>query len=519
MTKEEWLNKHEDALLELISDEREHLLDWLSVEMRDYEDFSKLSLIEALSSAREWKPFDEEKESKEIGEVLELKKLSEEYALFELKDKKSREWEGMHMKHCVSTYNKERKVYSIRKIKTQIPICTIEIKKDKISQIKGKSNRGVHPKHIEILFKAFKHFNLDIESSDLEKIYYLEFEKEETLVLDNIFKKLKRIEYKEKDYIYFNQSLKIINDKSFKDMFTNEIDLMSIFDKNTFLDKVLKGIAISSNKEILDGIWNRKLMPMFYWEELLYSCMMKNNIPLLEFLKNKYIKFNKKELNKTHALLLLYYCDLKYIKDSGMDYIIKELATDAYGQDILRYINGLSFLSKEEKEEKILYILNLYESKCSKIEYPVGHFFYIKDYYGLSFDIISKIRKLFYSEYSYGVLKHNMEDSLKNKDVEYKKFIAEHLLFYILETRVKSNDSALIRRPGQCLSLMKYSDESLAVLLSYYRELFTIRDNKYANELIWEISEYIPLRFKISYFLQRKVSKLLKYLANKTINK
>tara|TARA_Y100000034_G_C6909981_1_gene423998 strand:+ start:11726 stop:12151 length:426 start_codon:yes stop_codon:yes gene_type:complete len=122
-------------------DKIDHVIDFLK-DQYSHKKSINFSYDQALIKANKWT---EElnrrnKDLKDSGEVELIHTFENGYKLVKLIDQTSRDWEGLKMSHCVSSYKDEDILYSLRKDSGK-PFCTMEVDGEgKLVQISGKAN-------------------------------------------------------------------------------------------------------------------------------------------------------------------------------------------------------------------------------------------------------------------------------------------------------------------------------------------------------------------------------------------
>ncbi len=153
----------------------DHILDFL-LKSEKYKNKKSInfSFNEAARKAEEWTTElnRKNKDIEDSGKVEEILDLGDGFKLVRLVDQASKNWEGLKMRSCISSYTEHQGIYSIRD-KYRDPKCTIEIKDNKINQIKGKANSKIKPAYFDYVWKSLDYFNLEILDTDLKNIGYL----------------------------------------------------------------------------------------------------------------------------------------------------------------------------------------------------------------------------------------------------------------------------------------------------------------------------------------------------------
>lgn len=129
----------------------------------------KVSFLRAQSLMEKWFS---KLQNKKINQVesegaVEFIYDDEPYTWVKLKSQASYDREGKLMGHCVASYfsHKDIVIYSLRDENNE-PHCTIEIKNNKILQIKGRGNKPVVPKYHAALRKFINGLNLPLHTGD-----------------------------------------------------------------------------------------------------------------------------------------------------------------------------------------------------------------------------------------------------------------------------------------------------------------------------------------------------------------
>jgi hypothetical protein len=200
----------------------DHVVDFLSKSPK-YKNKKTInfSYEEALFKADEWtKELNKKnKDLKSSGEVENILTFNKGYILVRLIDQESKNWEGLHMGHCVASYKDHEGIYSLRD-KSNLPKCTIEITRGYVNQIKGKSNGKIAPEYIEYVLESIKYFNYKINDRDIENVGYIPLSKD----IEHSFTNLKIITLNNKQYFYTGNQLKL----SVKPIFNNDIFVLII---------------------------------------------------------------------------------------------------------------------------------------------------------------------------------------------------------------------------------------------------------------------------------------------------
>lgn len=166
MSLDQWINstlknhqkKHNPPFFEV-----EHIIDYLKLHPTFR--LQRLSYPQAKVKADNWtKALNKKnKGQKDAGQVDVVISFPNGMKMVRLLDQASKNWEGVHMGHCVAGYKDHKGIYSLRDVH-DYPHCTMEINGRKINQVKGKANRKI---------------NLNLSS------YILEFIKQENLNMDD----------------------------------------------------------------------------------------------------------------------------------------------------------------------------------------------------------------------------------------------------------------------------------------------------------------------------------------------
>ena len=167
--------------LDLSPREMETISHWVDYLNTLNGDISRISIPQLQKKVKEWEEsFAKQKAGNEDGIEL-IHKYSDGFSWVRVFGKDSLNREGKLMNHCVGSYynevkNNKTSIYSLRD-KSNKPHCTIEIRKGKIEQIKGNSNKSIKQQYrkyiIDFLEKRYVKFN-SANSSDLVDIGLLE---------------------------------------------------------------------------------------------------------------------------------------------------------------------------------------------------------------------------------------------------------------------------------------------------------------------------------------------------------
>ena len=150
----------------------EHVVDFLN-DVYPYKKQFNFSFDQAVVKADNWmKRMSKKNKNSKAGKVKFIKDLGNGYKLVRLLDQESKNWESLHMGHCVSSYSKHKGIYSIRDFK-DYPHCTIEKNFTGIAQIKGKSNGIVIEKYREYCVKALEYLNSRVNERDMRNLGFV----------------------------------------------------------------------------------------------------------------------------------------------------------------------------------------------------------------------------------------------------------------------------------------------------------------------------------------------------------
>lgn len=135
---------------------------------------NKMNVEQVLKKAQDWtkKLVDNSKNVVELPKSVELKAdLGDGKRLVRLRGKDAFEYEGREMGHCAGSYddNGKGQHYSIRDHKNR-PHCTMEVRDNRIIQLKGKANSKVASKYIPYVFKALEHLQVAVNETEMRNI-------------------------------------------------------------------------------------------------------------------------------------------------------------------------------------------------------------------------------------------------------------------------------------------------------------------------------------------------------------
>lgn len=193
-------HKHEDKI--------EHVVDFLMAEYNHKESIN-FSYEQALEKANFWtqRLNEKSKDLKKSGEIEIIREYDGGFKIVRLIDQTSKDWEGLHMGHCVAAYTIHQGIYSLRD-SSNLPHCTIEIKDNEIKQIKGKGNGLVSPKYVNFVIDFIQSINLELSNNDIENLGYTN--EIDLKFIKKHFSNYKIIKIKDKDFLYIGNKLQIV---------------------------------------------------------------------------------------------------------------------------------------------------------------------------------------------------------------------------------------------------------------------------------------------------------------------
>lgn len=138
-----------------LKEEVKHVLDYLKAHPN--ERLARASYPQVLIKANQWteRVNKKNKNLKSSGKVKVLKTFSNGFKFVHLLDQTAKNWEGLHMEHCVATYSDSKSIYSLRDAENY-PHATFEIKGQKIFQSVGKRNSFISEKYLPMVLSIFK---------------------------------------------------------------------------------------------------------------------------------------------------------------------------------------------------------------------------------------------------------------------------------------------------------------------------------------------------------------------------
>lgn len=201
----------------------DHVIDFLNYNFGHKKSIN-FNYQQALEKANQWVIELNSNKNLNEGKTEVIINFDNGMKLVHLLDQDSKNFEGICMRHCVSSYSNHEGIYSLRDENNR-PHCTFEIVDSKIIQIKGKANGKVSPKYIKYVIDILNYFNFEITNEyELEKIGYTR--NININFIKKYFKNYKIIKIKEKEFLYIGNRLKLKED--FKE---NDSKLLFFFSK------------------------------------------------------------------------------------------------------------------------------------------------------------------------------------------------------------------------------------------------------------------------------------------------
>ena len=213
---EEFRKKYKDK------PEIDHVCDFLEA-VYPWKNRFNFSYEQAVEKANEWTKKLNLKNVglKEAGEVEFITNLDDGFKLVRLLNQTAKDWEGLHMGHCVSHYKKHEGIYSIRD-KHNYPKVTFEISGGVLYQLQGHSNKPVTKKYHHLTAKALKYFfkekiiREDTNGrNEMYKIQYQYLYRKDLKKAINSFENIISIEVKNSDYAYMGNKLNLKENPEF----------------------------------------------------------------------------------------------------------------------------------------------------------------------------------------------------------------------------------------------------------------------------------------------------------------
>jgi hypothetical protein len=187
--------------------EIEHILDFLASDKAPTR-LKKMSYAQAKAATDKWnktliKKGEHIQESE--ADIKVLKRFSDGFKLVELVGENAFKREGYLMRHCAGSYanRTNTKVLSLRD-PLNMPHATFELQQDQMNQIKGKGNGSIHPDYIKKVLAVLKMFKVDVRSSEMENLGYIEVSDTVGTMLKKEFTGAKFLKIKDSEYFYVN---------------------------------------------------------------------------------------------------------------------------------------------------------------------------------------------------------------------------------------------------------------------------------------------------------------------------
>lgn len=190
----------------------EHILDFLASDKAPQR-LRKMSYQQAKLASEKWTKT-LIKKGAHIDELPRdtkvLKKFSDGFTLVELIGENAFKREGYLMRHCAGSYagKANTKVLSLRD-PLNMPHATFELQGENgFTQIKGKGNGSIHPDYIKKVLSILKMFKVNVRSSELENLGYIEVSEFMKKALKTDFTGAKFLKMQEKELFYVHSSIK-----------------------------------------------------------------------------------------------------------------------------------------------------------------------------------------------------------------------------------------------------------------------------------------------------------------------
>ena len=425
MKKEDWILENKEKFKDISQEHEGHILDWIDANINNI-NFKELDFDMAYIQSMTW--FGGEVKKKGSGSTNILYKKGE-FALVELLDQESKDWEGYYMHHCVSHY-KTQTIYSVRNLKDQKPIITLEIENKKIKQIKGKYNKGVSPKYLDILLYFLNTLNFNIENKDLEKMNYTKVNNSQLEILKNIFHKIQIVTIASQNFVYNNKLLKVINEKELQKCFVYNFKMLNLENRESHRDllTLIIDILTINNNEYIEKIYNKKLIPEIYWGDILITSIMNKSYKITNSLLDNGLNIQKGRYNTYEINKIIIDTPFEILNQLNIKDDILLMGNNRFSY-IIDGILKSQFLSIAEKEKKINYFVDVIGEDKIIIDYkPLLN---PLDFYKLDQKIVDRIVNLFYLEFEYNFYRNNILMILKEKDLDKIKYILEFQSKYI----------------------------------------------------------------------------------------
>jgi hypothetical protein len=157
----------------------EHIIDYFK-SGRAPSRLKKMSVEEAYTNAEKWTKALVKRNRgifEQDGDIEVIHELTDDFALVKLVGENAFKREGTIMGHCVASYYNRTDaggVYSLRSPNNE-PHCTLEIRGERIMQIKGKQNKGVLPRYIKYVFEALEKMDIKVEGSNEQEFKNIDY--------------------------------------------------------------------------------------------------------------------------------------------------------------------------------------------------------------------------------------------------------------------------------------------------------------------------------------------------------
>lgn len=354
-----WIEKNKNKAKD--KNELDHVRDFLEKNYSKKKSIN-FSYNDAVLKAEQWIIELNKKTSINPGMVETVMGFPSGNKIVKLLDQSSKDWEGFWMKHCVSSYSEHEGIYSLRDSFNK-PHCTIEIKNNKVIQIKGKANSSVKQKYIDEIFEFISNQRLDVLLDQFNNIGFVYYSKELKRVMESHFTGFQIIIYNNREllkiekwnlikgfpysreFVYLELLKILIREEQNLDVYKNLIEAFDFGSKNNFLFFLRDIISFSKNVDFLKIAVNNNFFKLKLYEDhllindMLYLATINKKSEFLTFLiKNCGASFET--MDKTQFILLLK--TISYHDNSDKIYdLLKDSINDKNIHDgiLLKYSN------------------------------------------------------------------------------------------------------------------------------------------------------------------------------------
>jgi hypothetical protein len=280
------------------------------------------------------------------GKTENIFQFKNGFNLVKLKDQAAKDWEGFHLRHCVSTYTNHDGIYSLRD-KYNIPHATLEIDpydKKHIKQIKGFGNGTVNPQYAEMIIEFLNHYgsNLKVSDNQLSNIGYTNISPTAFQFYLNNFKGVKSITFQNQIFIYNHNNWKMKG--AFKENKTEYLEYLV-----TYHNCVEAVKQLIHNGATLSDYYYFNYLQLFKnnQKELMYFLLNSNlNLELDIFIYNA-MSFNDKDI--ISKILL----KDQYVFNNNISILNPEINKNGVKLETLEFINTLIPENNFKKNEEL----------------------------------------------------------------------------------------------------------------------------------------------------------------------